>query len=318
MNKKMIVLAMGISLVFLLGCKELEQLSVTDDEPEKKPDIASSQSEESSVEAIGNKIFESSTRVKVSTEGVAFTIPQGWRGGVADEGFALENADIGYIIVIADNATETQSRQAMSDTQDLGEGLFMQPTSQVTKRGNTLLAEYEVFGTSQPSAGYVVKVFGDNAKGFAFIAIGLANQQAALKTAVDDMVNTLALFQATTAKSTSTTALTDSSNYWAQQLTGVRLTYFNTQSGFSEKFVISLCSDGSFSRNANTSGFDNSGFSAALQGGEAGSWSTSGNVNGGELRLNYNDGDVGIYSIEVNDEGLFLNGDRYFREDAGC
>jgi len=314
MNKLITILAISFSLVFLSGCNELEEITGSDSGDSR---TTTAQSEANSVEATENKIFEGNTRLKVSSKGMAFTIPQGWRGGVSENSIALENTDVGYIVVVVDDDSEQQSRTIMSNTMDMGDGIFLQPNSQVSKQGNILFAEYEVYGTGKPTVGYVIKWFGDNGKGFAIIGVGLTNKKADLKSAVNAMSDSLRMFQAK-ANNNSPVASNDSNNYWAQQLGGLRLTYFNTQTGYSEKFVITLCSNGAFTRSSNTSGFDNQGFSAAVQGGGDGNWETSGNQNSGQLQLNYNDGDVGSYSIEVNDEGLFLNGERYFREDAGC
>jgi len=304
MNRFITITALSTFLVFMTGCIELENLAEQDSQSGQTNNNGASDNSQNAVEVVTNKVFESNTRIKLSSIGLMLTIPQEWKGNFSDQIFFMEAANIGKIIIAPHDMNEEESRQAMSNTIDFGNGLFLQPNSQVNQQGNILSAEYEVLGAEQPSVGYVVKVTANNGNGYVVVAMAQQDQLAALKGAVDTVVSSMSYFQ-----------IPDKD--WAQELAGTKLMYYNTGDSYRKKIVIVLCSDGNFSRSSEGGGF-NSAVSYASESSYKGQWSTSGNANSGVLQLTYDDGDVGSYDILVNDEGLFLSGKRYYREDVDC
>jgi len=312
-----------IFLAFVTGCNELGSLAEQDSNAQKKDAFLTSLSQNNTaegIEAVQSKVFPGNTRVKFSLMGLSLVIPAEWEGQLFAETFVMTRKDnTAKIVAMLDTASETQTLETMSNTIDMGDGIFFQPNSQIQKLGNFLMAEYQVLGANQPSVGYIAKVFGGNGNGYALVSLADADKLDVLKSAVKEMVQSMKFFSQVDTNSINHVAANNSDNYWATQLAGLRLTYFYTTSGYSEKFVIVLCSDGRFSRTANSGGSDSvSGFSSAFQNGGDGSWSTGGDVNSGVLQLDYTSGETGSYGIVVNEEGLFLNEDRYFREDASC
>jgi hypothetical protein len=109
---------------------------------------------------------------------------------------------------------------------------------------------------------------------------------------------------------------------WKQQLTGKRLTYLYTGSGYSEKKVIQLCSSGRYERYGDDSYLSNdafSTFSAAGQNGNAGVWKVQSRGSQSFLTLVSDNGSTFEYSLASKTSGqLLLNNKRYFIESVDC
>ncbi len=321
MSRSVIVI-FTIFLTFATGCDPFSSLEQNLNEQGKGVDLMSLSQNKTvdGIEAVQSKTFPGNTRVKFSLMGLSFVIPAQWKGQLFTEAFVMTHKDnVAKIVVMPDKATKAQSLESMSNTIDMGDGIFFQPNSQITKLGNFLMAEYQILGTNQPSVGYIVKAFADNGGGYVLVSLAAADKLDILKSAASEIVQSMKFFTKEEANSTNNIKTNNNGNYWATQLAGLRLTYFYTTSGYREKFVIVLCTGGRFSRTSESDGSDSiSGFSAAFQKGSDGTWSTEGDVNSGVLQLNYIAGETGSYDIVVKDEGLFLNEDRYFREEASC
>lgn len=109
---------------------------------------------------------------------------------------------------------------------------------------------------------------------------------------------------------------------WKQQLTGKRLTYLYTGSGYSEKKVIQLCSSGRYERYGDDSYLSNdafSSFSAAGQNGNSGVWKVQSRGSQSFLTLVSDNGSTFEYSLAPKTSGqLLLNNKRYFIETVDC
>ncbi len=317
MNRFIIIMTLSFSLVFMTGCidpksftKQDSQIKQTNNNPKNEAGTGT----EAGTEAVANKTFESNTRIKISSIGLTLTVPQGWRGSMSDEVFLMETDNIGSIVITSDNSNEEESRQIMSNTIDIGDGIFLQPNTQVNKEDNILWAEYEVFGAAQPTVGYIIKVMGSNDNGYLIVAIAPKNQLVALESAIETTVDSMSYFQPTTTTPpiSANTQTNNSNHYWAKELAGLSLTTAYGSPSYRSRITIVLCSDGNFSRSKETIGFI-TGYKK-----RDGQWSTSGDKNSGILQLNYNDGEVDNYELSMEDEMLFLNGNNYLKEGASC
>ena len=109
---------------------------------------------------------------------------------------------------------------------------------------------------------------------------------------------------------------------WKQQLTGKRLTYLYTGSGYSEKKVIQLCSSGRYERYGDDSYLSNdafSTFSAAGQNGNSGVWKVQSRGSQSFLTLVSDNGSTFEYSLAPKTSGqILLNNKRYFVETVDC
>ncbi|NNE07506.1 MAG: hypothetical protein HKN20_02980, partial [Gemmatimonadetes bacterium] len=107
------------------------------------------------------------------------------------------------------------------------------------------------------------------------------------------------------------------SGNWAAELTGRKLTYFFTRTGYTEEDYIWLCADGRFYHSMQGGGFGG-GASGAFASSNGGRWSASGGAGAGALTLQYNDGQSATYALSLEGTKLFLDGKRYFREATDC
>ncbi len=106
---------------------------------------------------------------------------------------------------------------------------------------------------------------------------------------------------------------------WKSRIAGRQLLYFYTASGFSEKQSYDFCSDGTFAMNvdnsASSSDFGGS-FSAATQGGNAGTWRVVVQGNQAVLMLMLRDGGTRQFTLAntSNGVGMLLNGKKFLSQ----
>ncbi len=106
---------------------------------------------------------------------------------------------------------------------------------------------------------------------------------------------------------------------WKSRIAGRQLLYFYTASGFSEKQSYDFCSDGTFAMNvdnsASSSDFGGS-FSAATQGGNAGTWRVVAQGNQAVLMLMLRDGGTRQFTLAntSNGVGMLLNGKKFLSQ----
>lgn len=106
---------------------------------------------------------------------------------------------------------------------------------------------------------------------------------------------------------------------WKSRIAGRQLLYFYTASGFSEKQSYDFCSDGTFAMNvdnsASSSDFGGS-FSAATQGGNAGTWRVVTQGNQAVLMLMLRDGGTRQFTLAntSNGVGMLLNGKKFLSQ----
>ncbi|WP_273211604.1 hypothetical protein [Runella zeae] len=106
---------------------------------------------------------------------------------------------------------------------------------------------------------------------------------------------------------------------WKSRIAGRQLLYFYTASGFSEKQSYDFCSDGTFAMNvdnsASSSDFGGS-FSAATQGGNAGTWRVMAQGNQAVLMLMLRDGGTRQFTLAntSNGVGMLLNGKKFLSQ----
>lgn len=106
---------------------------------------------------------------------------------------------------------------------------------------------------------------------------------------------------------------------WKSRIAGRQLLYFYTASGFSEKQSYDFCSDGTFAMNvdnsASSSDFGGS-FSAATQGGNAGTWRVVTQGSQAVLMLMLRDGGTRQFTLAntSNGVGMLLNGKKFLSQ----
>ena len=257
--------------------------------------------------------YTGEVRLQAAEYGVSFVLPQGWAGGLPEgfDFFVMESPSFqAYVLAGIEELTLVEAQRLMAGEIDLGDGAVMHPAGDVTTQGVLLEADYTVSGTPDPLRGRVTTIIGDHGYGVFFIAAAAADDFESVRSAVERMSASVSLVAPVAAPA-------PPPGSWQQQLAGRKLSYFFTRSGYTEEEYLWLCPDGRFFRSMNSGGFGG-GASGAFQSQNGGRWEASGNAQSGILSLSYNDGASATYALSIEDDKLFLDGSRYFREVTDC
>lgn len=257
--------------------------------------------------------YQGATVLQAPEYGISFTLPAGWAGMLPPgiEYFVMQHRSLqAYVLAGLDELTLSEAQQLMSENIDLGDGIVMWPAGEVTTEGVTIKADYSVSGAPQPLQGQVTTIIGDHGYSMYFVIAAAPADFEATKAEVERMSASVRLVPPAAAPA-------PAAGSWQEQLAGRKLSHFYTASGYTEENYIWLCGDGRFFRSANSGGFGG-GASGAFSSRYAGRWDASGDAVSGTLTLTYNDGSTTTYTLTIEDEKLFLDGGRYFREPADC
>lgn len=240
--------------------------------------------------------------------GVTLTVPDGWRGAVADATTASLVGPDGdsTIIVSIRPATPTEVEGQLTGPIDLGRGIVLAPMGQPQTEGEDRFADFTVTGTAKPARAVVrIRTL---AGGRAFALVGIVPVAAVPELrAVQGQIMASAQFRV---------PVEAASSSWTAYLRGRYLVRLYSGNGYSEKHELWLCSDGSFA-----SAMDGGGFTAGVASGAFGSnsngtWVAAGEVTGaGIITLMRTDGQRGELRAEMTGDNFTLNGERWLRGD---
>jgi hypothetical protein len=238
-----------------------------------------------------------------------FRLPVGWTATGGDEP-QLVVLTFGQVstLVTAKPATAGEVRRQLGGPIDLGQGVVLEPVTQVLEIGDTLRAGFGVRGTAGAIAANTLVRVGTEGVSLGFIALGTPADVLAVDEALAAMASSAA-FPATPAR------LPTAADGWETYLRGRYLVRLYTASGYHEKEEIWLCSDGSFRSAADFGGFGDAG-SAAGTSRRSGTWRAEGRTGGpGQLWLLKTDGTTRQFPVEFRSEEFYLNGARWMRGD---
>lgn len=287
------------------------------------------------VEVEPGQLYEEGTRLEASDLGVAFTIPQGWRGTLPNgsEVFVLQPvADpTVYILAMGEEATPDELASTMAAPIPLGNGLSLYPTGAVGKRDKALTGRYEVRGAPNPLVAYAEALTGPSSISVAYILIAAPALLSTHEPTVRALVASTSLgAPASVVSGTGGTGGTGaaagggaggkagsgSADRWDAYLKGKYIVRYYTASGYTDEEHLWLCSDGSFQRRAASGGFGG-GASGAFQGDSTGRWTATGAGGHGALTLHYGDGSQGQYQLrwDYQENHLYVDGKRWLHGD---
>jgi hypothetical protein len=254
--------------------------------------------------------------------GISFTVPDLWTAYKTEIGYLMvSESEKGFVLVMQHsyNSIQELRNAAMEGIADES-GTNLQPEGNPEQYGET--------GLSIKLTGYVEW---QQAKAYALALLSPHGGGITILTAVEpqtfsqkyiELVQTIA--QGVEFSKPETPPVVDQ---WKNALTGMRLTYMHTYSsgtsgGFSDKIVIDLCPNGTFSysssHNLSVDTGGAFGYSHGKDGG-AGTWDII-NVSGHPaLQLSFHDGSVKQHMISLQGDSFYLDNTRYFRtRDAQC
>ncbi len=258
--------------------------------------------------------YRGPTTLSAPDYGATFELPAGWSGVLPPDGelFVMQSATLaGYMFAGIEELTLSQAQTLMGEPIDLGD-VVLTPSGEVHAEGSVLTGNYTISGSQSPLVGHVTTVVGDHGWGVFVIAAGTNEQIVPLRDVAATIIRSVRL-----SPPVSTAGPANATNDWSQQLRGRKLSHFFTRSGYTEEDYIWLCTDGRFFRSLNSGGFGG-GASGAFESKNAGRWEASGNGSTATLTLVFNDGTTTSFALSIQDEKLFLDGSRYFREATDC
>jgi len=242
-------------------------------------------------------------RLSSAADGYSFAAPKGWQSESGAEGFVLANA--AKTVVVAVKAHSYANFQAfMADANLERDGLTLAAEPSEITGGHIFRAVKRTpQGTAVIDTGVLISPHGG---GIAIVAItDDRNAAVSWQTALDIAASVRFVKPEAGAAATQTRSI----------LSGKKLTYLYTASGYSERKDIVLCASGTFYQTTDMGGFtttDVDGPSFSARGGKSGAWSIS--PNAAKLILRFQNGGTAEYQLsrrQASNE-IGLSGNRYF------
>ena len=258
--------------------------------------------------------YRGQTTLEAPEYGATFILPAGWAGVLPPDAefFVMQSTTYqGYIFAGIDELTLSEARARMSGEIDVGD-VVLRPAGEVRVEGSALTADYAISGSQMPLLGRVTTLVGDHGYGIFLIATATTEHIEPLREVVGKVIRSVRL-----SKPVSVATSAGTTGDWTEQLSGRKLSYFFTRTGYTEGDYLWLCANGRFFRSSNSGGFGG-GASGAFESKNGGRWEASGGGNGGTLTLIYNDGSTARFTLTIREERLFLDESRYFREATDC
>jgi hypothetical protein len=281
-----------------------------------------------------NEQYDGGTRVQSSATGISFTLPEGWIGAFKeqdDKAVMVLGSNtvqgIGMVILVS-GQTSAQVAQRLNDTQDLGDGVVLQPVGAVETDGPRITARYR----SQMYVGRALAILGSGLDHVIYVYLGPQANESLYGELVEALGGSTR-FRAPVPQAPQTTpapapgpaqAPSGPAGDWTRFLNGLMLKYFSSYNsggasgGISEERTFHFCSDGSFAyldEGLATINVPGGSASSGGNGRVVGSWRVESATDASAVvLLNKDDGGVDRLRIELNDGKTFVNGDRWFRD----
>ena len=261
--------------------------------------------------------------------GFAFVAPTGWQ--VVDqsaEGAVLFSADLGAYPLIEPHQFESREVLALAAGRGYqNTGVRLSPAGEVAEHGEGVALEMEGVVEGQPARAYAIGLLSPYGGGaIVLMAVAQAQWDAAFVPRVERIATTFEFFDPATTTTVASAGDTD----WTSKLAGHCVAYMSSSGGggnavggfatgtyASDRAKLYLDPDGRFQSGASHSASFDAGVSfgnvATNSGLRQGTWSIVAEGGSSTLRLQYEDGSLGGYTLTTNERGhTFLDGDRWF------
>lgn len=254
--------------------------------------------------------YQGSVAIEVSTFGLGFQLPAGWTGinpRGTDWFHVGKDNEVGRVFIHATHSSQAQLRATMSQVFPVADAVLLTPRGPVAQEGRVLTGSYDASDGAQQFRAHVRVVSHPSGVSVAFVAVAPEGRLATYQRLARKIEQSLR-FNVKPQQSGS-----PGRGGWAAALANKRVVKFAHGSGYSEKTEFRMCANGTFSRafNATSGSIQGSG---VMQSGHSGRWSVQGNV----LTLRFNDGDVVRVTLEDRGGQLWIDGERWLREDYVC
>lgn len=252
------------------------------------------------------------TRLRAPALGILWTLPPEWLGGVAEDArtFLLgsdTHAGTGAIFLLTGTNPQAVA-EAMGQTQDLGDGVTLEPLGEPEVSGPRLTQAY----ASGENAGRAVAVVSPSGQGVVYLFVGPAGEAPHYAGLLERLAASTEFVEPETAGIVA---------QWNDLLAGMMLKQLSsyasgTSGGYNIDRVWHLCRDGRFAyANASAVSADVPGMSGSgvTQDSFTGTWRVETVGAQVVLVLAAEDGSVQRLNLEYGEEKTFLDGERVFR-----
>ena len=256
--------------------------------------------------------YNGPTVLSVGQLGLSFTLPRDWIGALQGDYFLVGSQTVGGLIILSsDKMTIDQAKAWLSQPQALGDGYVLYPkgdpqVTQQTVRVNCALSD----GATQLEGRVHVRI-GPHGIGLAVVTVAPSRPLGPIAQAADAIEQSVQFSQPVAPKASVTGA-------WGSQLAGVKIIRFYTGSGYQEKEYYNFCPDGSFYRVFESGGATPNVASGAFLDQNGGAWSASGSLDGGQVHLQYRNGNTAVLQVAIQNNKLMVNGKRWLRDTGNC
>jgi hypothetical protein len=253
------------------------------------------------------KLYDQGEEIVAPRIGFQARIPAGWFGTLpqGEEVFLLlpRGNRQGYMFINAHNAPLHELKERWSRIFSLTETITVSMQGDARLEGNTLEAELEVKGTQIPYKGQAKAV--DGGQGFVISFILLA--PAEMYGEYSDNFHELA--SSCTFSSPRKGSVYQDFN-WVEFLQQIYLVSWISSAQYKEQNHIWFCPDGTFKTKIKSSGFVRE--KGPYKGRNKGIWSVEGTGPKGSLTFNFDKKPPLTVHIEIRDDKIFLNGERFY------
>lgn len=257
--------------------------------------------------------------------GISFTIPNQWVGQESEDIFVMASSKEAGLLILMFHPAKNQQELVEKMNKGLKDQLVnLSPVSSISKIGtNKVAGIYQGTLDGQNVKGKAIAMINPYGKGI--VVFSLINEtRYAQRT--DELADLIANSVAFSMPNTKVAPVSKYLQEAKKELMGYKLTYLESYysntpggGGYERKRVINLCPNGLFTfYGGSYLNFPDPNWDPMQENAKGhGSYEIledSGNI---YLQLNYNDG--GYESLKCTyDEGLYLNGGRYYRGDVEC
>lgn len=263
---------------------------------------------------------QNSNHVSIEQLGISFDIPEGWQGQELNKGILLQHRSIrGIIFISTHNYSKSQLLQEAQNGMNDGQGTNLRLVSQVADLSSTAIGgDYEGYLEGNATRAYIIGAENPH-QGLGVIILATATPEQYSEQLKEASLELFRSFEFT--KVDASEVLSE----WKTFLSGKRLQYFErynsfeggTSGSYSINRTIDLCPQGYFIFGNNNS-FEIDGLSPNREKNKgSGTWEI---ITGGDgsptLKLHYHNGEESFYRLKFSEEKLFLNGERYFRQEG--
>ncbi len=263
------------------------------------------------------KVYQGPVSFSSPPDGLAFSLPKGWAGGMDGEFFGIvdpkDKGQNGIVLLWSTKGTLDDARKTTASAIPV-KGVGLRPKSKIARSKKGLKATYTVVGggalteatvTARVAHGTIVAIIA------AYSTVG--------KKSVAGLTKSLeASIRITKPKVVAQSAGNGGgADSWQKFLTGARLTRFSTGSGYSEKESYTFCPNGTFYRSFGASSSSGNG-SGAAQANNSGRWKATGQGNNGVIILHFANDSVDRSAVEYRNSKTYWGGTRYFYEPSKC